>query len=206
MKINKTYVIKEIKDWLKSFIIAWISVLIIIQFIEPYKIQGSSMLNNYYDKQIIVIKKINNKLNNWTVVIIQAPYSDLYYIKRIIGRPWDTIKIEKWKVYKLIRNKFIEIKEDYLNVENKNNTKWNFIFNIPKWKYLLFWDNRNHSTDSRSCFTFKCDINHSPYINKENIIWEVVFDLWYFNIKKLKFKHYKDNIDTFPKFFNINNN
>jgi len=215
-KINYIILKQELKEWIKSFFITFIVILITVNFlIQPFQVKGKSMLKNYYNNEIIVIKKIYNKYENGKVVVLKAPYSKNkeYYIKRIIWIPWNIIKVENWKVYKKnneLDKEFIELKEPYLNKPNIWNTfvKWKInsktIYKVPEWKYLLFWDNRLNSTDSRSCFSNQCDIDHSPYLNVENLQWEVFLDLWYFNIKKFKFINNEENLDTTPKFFNIN--
>jgi hypothetical protein len=61
------------------------------------------------------------------------------------------------------------------------------------------WDNRNHSTDSRECFS-NC-AGRSEFVSKKDIVWKVFMDLGYFNLKQLSFIQPNLGIVTTPKFF-----
>jgi hypothetical protein len=67
--------------------------------------------------------------------------------------------------------------------------------------YFLIWDNRNHSTDSRECFS-SCSLSgYSNFVTKEDLTGKLLLDLWYFNFKTLNFIHPDLGISTQPKFF-----
>ena len=120
-----------------------------------------------------------------------------FFIKRVIWMPWDSVKIEKGNVFlkKVWETKFKKLDEKYLNKENNGNTKVDQskkvnIYTVPKWKYFVMWDNRNHSSDSRSCFTYSCSsASRDSYISKKNVIGKVLVDLGYFNIRNFSFTH-----------------
>ncbi len=219
----------EIFDFLKDLIVIWIIVLLIRTFIaEPFQISWESMASSYYDKEFIIVDRFSYldipKIKKWEIhrwdVIVFKPWVSKekeYFIKRVIGLPWETVKIENWKVYikKKNSNKFIELKEWYLNKENKDNTKVGaltstHIFKVPEWKYFVMWDNRNHSSDSRTCFYFSCESSpRDSFISKDEIIWKVFLDLWYFNFKNFSFTNPWDHWyieikwkDTHPRWFN----
>ena len=212
-KIDK----KEIFDFIKDLIIIGIIVLLIRTFlVEPFQISWQSMYNSYYDKEFIIVDRFSYLdipwIKKWEVkrgdVIVFEPHvSDdrKYYIKRVIGLPWDKIKIENWEVYiqKKWTGSFIKLDEPYLDEENKDHTYvrgWIKEFEVPEWKYFVMGDNRNHSDDSRTCFYRSC--LYSPrdsYIEKKDIVWKVLLDLWYFNLKKLDFIQPELGINTKPR-------
>ena len=107
-----------------------------------------------------------------------------YYVKRIIGIPGDTIKIENGRVYLKKPNEdvFNELKEDYLNNENKNNTYFiqslkENTFLVPEKEYFVLGDNRNHSNDSRSWFAPITQV-HTPFVPLKNLNGKVLVVLW----------------------------
>ena len=101
----------------------------------------------------------------------------------------------KWKYYKIndvYKNKIYkdsrlickQLKESYIEWKSIN-LQWypEKIHTEPKcgvskfilwtWQYLLFWDNRMYSTDSRCCFIWFCSNTKRYYIKKSEIIWKV---------------------------------
>jgi signal peptidase I len=148
-------------------------------------------------------------IQRWDVVVFKPHVSKEreYFIKRIIGLPGDTLKIEWGKVYILGKDgSFKELQEDYLSLENKSQTLvwWEtktFIYVVPEWEYFVMGDNRIASTDSRTCFSSCLIAGRTNYIPTSSIIGKVLIDFWYFNIRKLSFIHPQLGIDTSPRFF-----
>jgi len=205
---NKILEEKEPRNLWKEFLDLWkdlIVIILVVIFIRsflimPFQINGSSMSDSYYDREFIIVDRFSYlkipvikswNPNRWDVIVFRPHVSKLreYYIKRIIWLPWDTIKINDWRVYLLnkISGKYIELNEWYLSTRNKNSTfvRWKkseTIYNVPKNSYFVMWDNRNGSTDSRECFQ-SCLIEwRTNFILKSDIIWKVFIDLWYYNI------------------------
>lgn len=226
--MDKKSVWGEILDFVKDLIIIWIVVLIIRTFIaEPFQISGESMASSYYDKEFIIVDRFSYldipfikkwDIKRWDVIVFKPGVSEdkEFFIKRVVGLPWDTIKIKDWDVFlkKAWTDKFIKLDEKYLNKENYWNTKIGnlkkeAIFKVPNWKYFAMWDNRNHSSDSRTCFSFSCQTSsRDSFISKDEITWKVLLDLWYFNFRNFSFTNpgspsYPEIkwIDTHPKWF-----
>lgn len=177
------------------------------------------MYDSYYDGQFIIVDRYSY-LDIWSFkewspdrgdVVVFRPNVNPdkeYFIKRIIGIPGDTLKIEDGKVYLKIewQTDFVELSEKYLSDVNKDATfilgkasKKN-IYEIPDGSYFVMWDNRAASTDSRNCF-YSCSADRSPFIKKEDITGRLLIDLWYFNFRDMSFTHPKLGIETFPTFF-----
>ncbi len=209
------------KSEIWSFIVD-ITVIVLIVFtiktffIVPFVISWLSMYDSYYDKEFIIVDKISYSLwkpSRWDVIVFR-PWVDSekeYFLKRIIWIPWDTLKIEKGKVYVKPKDKknFIELQEKYLSEKNKGSTYvwWqnqSKTYDIWEWKYFVMWDNRLHSTDSRHCFS-NC-AKRGELITEEDMTWRVLLDLWYFNFLKLEFvttpwKHWPGWVVSYPRFF-----
>lgn len=107
-----------------------------------------------------------------------------YFVKRIIGIPGDTVKIENGRVYikPVGADSFEAIDESYLNEENRNHTYFNQSmptneFAVPDNHYFVLGDNRNHSNDSRSWFA-PITQEPTPFVPQENISGKILVVLW----------------------------
>ena len=217
----------EIIDFLKDLV--WIVVIVIVirTFIaEPFQISGQSMADSYYDREFIIVDRFTYldipfikdwEIKRWDVVVFK-PWVNRdkeYFIKRVIGLPWDSIKIKDWLVSLKISwtDDFIELDEKYLNSSNNWNTKVGQLktehnYSVPEGEYFVVWDNRNHSSDSRTCFSFSCNgTTKDSFIPKNQITGRLLIDLGYFNFSNFSFKHsWKWQpqlkwIDTSPRWF-----
>jgi signal peptidase I len=169
------------------------------------------MWSSYYNSEFIIVDRLSYNISEpkrWDVIVFKPYVSDEkeYFLKRIIGLPWETLKIENKEVY--IKNDFLKefkkLDEKYLNADNYWNTtiSWDITkreFVIPDWEYFVMWDNRNHSTDSRNCFSDCNKVNH--FIKKSSITWKVFLDFWYFNFSSFSFYHPDFKIETKPRWF-----
>jgi signal peptidase I len=127
---------------------------------------------------------INGEPDQSYLIRIYSSSGPEYFVKRIIGIPGDTVKIENGRVYlkEAISDDFVELDEYYLNEENKNSTYFNQkvasdIFSVSEGEYFLLGDNRNHSNDSRSWFS-PIDQEPAPYVPVGNINGKVLIVLW----------------------------
>jgi signal peptidase I len=113
--------------------------------------------------------------------------SEKYYIKRIIGLPGETLKLINGEVHIINQSNpnGFKVNEPYLNSENRNNTQIQQFgldtFQIPENRYFVMGDNRNSSTDSRSCFqpkfSSKCD-DGSSFLSMDQIEGKAWVSLW----------------------------
>ena len=199
---------EEIIDFVKDLIIIIIIVLTIRTFlIEPFQISGQSMYATYYDREFIIVDRFSYldipkikewEIKRWDVVVFKPGVSaeKEYFIKRVIALWGDSVKVEDGNVYlkKAWEEDFSILDEsDYLTDDNNWATfvKWGIkLFSVPEGKYYVMWDNRNHSSDSRSCFGYSClSSSRDSYLDKENITWKVLLDLWYFNFRTFSYVH-----------------
>lgn len=189
---------KEMIEWIVALAIGIIIAIILKVFIgTSYTVSGESMHPTFEDKDKVIVSKISKTLNHIDSgdVIIFHANSKSDYIKRLIGKPGDTVKYKKDQLY--INDK--KVKEPYLS-ENKKYKNGKYLtedFNsktlngangkatIPEDKYLVLGDNRQNSNDSR----YK-DVG---LIDKKQIVGKVMFRYWPFDKWESGF-----NPGTFP--------
>lgn len=85
------------------------------------------------------------------------------FIKRVIGLPGETVRIEDGKVY--IDDSTEPLDEPYLKEEWINGTG-PYVFEVPEGCYFVMGDNRNSSRDSRFW--------NNTYVAEEKIIGEAI--------------------------------
>jgi len=216
----------EAIDFLKDLVII-IAIVLVVRtfFVMPFQINGQSMYDSYYNGEFIIVDRFSYRDTPfiWAqripqrgdVVVFRPGVSDEreYFIKRIIGLPGETLKIEWGKVFiKYIwAEDFTELDESgYLSEGNLGKTyvrqdAWEHTYEIPESKYYVMGDNRQASTDSRTCFS-TCSIR-TNYIDMPMFTGRILVDLGYFSFKNMWFTHSsitKDGqpIVTKPRFFN----
>lgn len=169
---------KKILLWLLDLgiNIAIIFILVVViqkWIIAPFDVSGASMCStlndidgkckNGYGEKIIINEALYlfNDPDRGDIVVFKVDEGDgeeKYFIKRVIGLPGDTVEIKGGYVYLTPKGskEKVQLKEDYLNVNNNGSTKAYFsgfnVFKVPDAHYFVLGDNRQASTDSRSCF------------------------------------------------------
>jgi signal peptidase I len=147
---------KDIIDIIKFAFIAMIIVLPIRMFVaQPFIVSGLSMFPTFHDKEYLIIDELSYYMHEPIrndVVVFHFPYNPskkpLYFIKRIIGLPGETVIIDDGVV--TIKNtdnpEGFKLTETYIN--EKFTTSGTYT--LGKDDYFVMGDNRNASSDSRS--------------------------------------------------------
>ena len=147
-------------------------VIVYLFFFQPHQVKGSSMMPNFVNAEYLLTDKISYRFDEparGDVVVFKAPKNEEYeYIKRIIGLPNESIKVENGSVF--INDEKLE--ENYLSEDLRTNSgsflKEGQRFLIPEDYYIVMGDNRNHSSDSREW---------GP-VPKENIVGKTWLRYW----------------------------
>lgn len=145
---SENSVLKEVLSWVKIFVGAFLFAYIVTTFvIINATIPTGSMKNtiNEGDKVIgLRLAYLFDEPERGEIVMFWAPdKKDTIYIKRVIGTPGDTVKIENNTVY--VNGK--ALKEPYISewTNSPGTSEWV----LGKDEYFMMGDNRNHSNDSR---------------------------------------------------------
>lgn len=157
---------KIAKELLSYAIIILIVVLIRAFIITPVRVDGPSMNPTFFNGDIVLLNKTKRNFDYQDVVVFK--YGNEQLIKRIIGKPGDTVEIKDNKIY--INGNITKDYQD--NVITKDFSLEDIGYDkIPDNYYFVLGDNRGNSTDSRII----------GLINKKNIKGNIVFRVFPFS-------------------------
>ena len=139
----------------KILIIGLIVWIISHFFYQICFVHGQSMEPTLSDKDIVLVKKYNLDLHYGDVVVIKT--NGEVIIKRIVGLPGDTIKIDH---YLFVNG---EKKDDNYMEDNGDIND----VTLKKDQYFVLGDNRNFSIDSR--------FEEIGIIDRDDIIGKMIF-------------------------------
>lgn len=164
----------DIIEIVRMLLIALAIVIPIRAFIaQPFKVSGASMVPTFHDREYLIVDEISYRFNEpkrGDVIVFHPPQDPgTYYIKRIIGLPGETVKIDGPNV--LIINKEnpngILLTEPYISAHTNNN-----ITSVQGTdEYFVMGDNRPYSSDSRTW----------GKLPKKNIVGRTFLRLYPFN-------------------------
>ena len=122
-------------------------VLVRTFIVTPVRVNGLSMYNTLNNGEIMLLNKLDYKFNDikrFDIVVVKTHNDKI--IKRVIGLPGESVKIENNVLY--IDGK--EVKDNYAYEKTEDfNLKELGYEKIPKDCYFVMGDNRNNSADSR---------------------------------------------------------
>jgi len=159
-----------------------VSILLIIKLlqafvIQPFLVDGGSMLPNLQSGELLLIDKLNfdvDNLKRGDVIVFRHVKNDQYngkfFIKRLIGLPGDRVVVENGitTIYNsehpngmILDESFVKYKDPIKNLD----------VTLGPDEYITFGDNRAESYDSRSW----------GVVYKKDISGKAVFRLFPFN-------------------------
>lgn len=147
-------VLAAIFDFLQGIVVFLAMLVMVYLFImAPQEINGASMEPNFHNGEYILTNKVLYKFRNpkrGDVVIFKSPRNkEIDYIKRILGLPGDTVRLEKSTFY--INGQTLP--EPYLDPESitygGSYLAEGEEATVPPGTYFVVGDNRQHSSDSR---------------------------------------------------------
>ena len=156
---------KTVWEWAKVIIVAVLISLPIRYFVvEPFIVNGASMDPTFSTGQFLLVDRLSyrfEKPSRGDVVVFQYPNNpDIYYIKRIIGLPGETISIKDGVVTitssdsaaassSLVTSSstIVTLTEPYIATEHLSHD--NSKITLSPTQYFVMGDNRSQSSDSR---------------------------------------------------------
>ncbi len=151
-------------DSIQVILIA-ISIFIVFHIFiaSPHTIEGPSMEPNFCEGDLVLADKVSPVFSGYEygdVIIFRHDLAN-DYIKRVIGKPGDIIKIEDGSVF---RNG-VKLIESYLpdsrptNIFTGSAMSEGADYKVPEGKLFVLGDNRERSVDSRSFLFIDPKIN-----------------------------------------------
>ena len=170
---------RELIGKIKSFLQLAGFFLLVLYFISGYvlavyKIEGESMNPLLVHGDRVVSDRLVYKLSpieRYDIVVMHSPAEPRkFLIKRVIGLPDETIRIDNGSVY--VDGKKIDddyVPDEFRSSETIKSTR------IPKGHYFVAGDNRGISNDSRVWAT---QANHWPFVGERYIIGKIRGCVW----------------------------
>jgi len=164
---------QQIKDFLKEFLeIAILSLIVVLPiryFIaQPFLVSGASMDNTFHNGNYLIIDEISYRFESpkrGEVIIFKVPPAGLalqhvdqnktvFYIKRIIGLPGETVEIngDTVKIYESATSSGAILSEPYIHIDKSIQSNFSNIkekVTLGAGEYFVMGDNRHNSSDSR---------------------------------------------------------
>lgn len=170
---------KEIISWIQIIVAAVVIALFLNNvIIANSRVPTGSMMNTIMPKSRVIgsrLAYINSDPQRGDVVIFKFPddpEQKIYYVKRVIGLPGETVNVVDGKVY--INDSDTPLDEPYLPEPMEGSYG---PYTVPEDCYFMMGDNRNNSLDARFW--------ENQFVPKEKIMAKVLF-CYFPQIKKVE--------------------
>jgi len=136
-----------VKEIVEVIVIALVTVFIIRGFlIQPFLVSGASMEPTFQDGNYLLVDQVTYRFREperGEVIVFRYPKDrSIFYIKRIVGLPGDTVVVLGGRVY--ING--LTLEEEYVPYDTGGNVNTK----LKSDEYFVMGDNRSHSFDSRN--------------------------------------------------------
>lgn len=173
-KIRNKEIKKSIFRWIRTVLLTGIAAYLLVRYVvQRVDVYGDSMSPVLEAGDVLLVEKLTPEIREperFDLVVFRYQYRDnLYYIKRIVGLPGETVQIVDGKI--LVDGSILE--EDFGKelIEKGKQAEEPVVLGADE--YFVLGDNRNHSSDSRDS-----DIGN---LSKDQIIGRAMFRIWPIN-------------------------
>jgi signal peptidase I len=157
-------------SWVRDLAFSVLIAVILIVFIyQPVKVEGTSMMPTLTDQERIFINKFTyhfglGGIEHGDMVVFWFPLDPTKsYIKRVIGVPGDTVRIDAGQVY--VNGQALS--EGYVPEDYRDRVSWEE-HTVPPGDYFVLGDHRSSSSDSRTW----------GFVKRDAIYGKAVFVYW----------------------------
>lgn len=159
---------REVWEWVKIIATAAVIALFLNScIIANSRVPSASMETTIMTKDRVIGSRLTYKFSDpqrGDIAIFRFPDDEsIYYVKRIIGLPGDTIDIVDGQVY--LNGSTEPLDEPYLHEPMIPEPPMHF--EVPEDCYFMMGDNRNYSSDARRW--------ENTYVKREKLIAKVLF-------------------------------
>jgi len=142
------------KEIFKFIVIALIIIVPIRFYVaEPFIVSGESMVSTFENGQYLIVNQISYDFQNpqrGDVIIFKYPLNtSLYFIKRVIGLPGETVSINDGivTIINAAHPQGFTLSEPYIAIDHHSYDT--STTTLGSTQYFVMGDNRNQSSDSR---------------------------------------------------------
>ena len=167
---------------LASFLVFVTGVVLSVRFFifNPYSVVGASMEPTFHQGDFIIVDKVSSRFTQYQrgdIIVFVPDTKSVPYIKRVIGLPGETIKLENnaiWICKDTLATDCERLEEPYIpsNFQTKASCGKN-IFPLGDDGIFAMGDHRGNSTDSSCCFWSVCGEQSNYQVYPHNIIGKV---------------------------------
>lgn len=152
VQTEEVNVVKEIVEMFIYVAVVILAVWVVITFVgQRTEVSGNSMYSTLEDGDNLWIDKLSYRFKDperFDIVVFPYHGSEVFYIKRIIGLPGETIRIdEEGNIY--IDGEILEEDYGYETISASMIGRANEEIKLGDDEYFVMGDNRNDSKDSR---------------------------------------------------------
>lgn len=145
-------IIREVIEMFIYVVFVIVAVWVVITFVgQRTEVSGDSMYNTLEDGDNLWIDKLSYRFKDperFDIVVFPYHDSEVFYIKRIIGLPGETIRIdEEGNIY--INGEILEEDYGYETISPNMIGRADEEIKLGEDEYFVMGDNRNDSKDSR---------------------------------------------------------